>query len=489
MGRDRALVRSAAWLFVIAGLVTLVASWVPGRSDGPADALAALALGSIVMGAAVWLAPWERWDPATSLLLAPLGLGLVSLGAAFGPSDPSSYGVYFVVVFAWVGLVHPRRTCAWLAPLAAAVYVAPLLARHQEGIGSVLVTVPVAVLVGETAAWAMAQVRDTRRQAEHRANLLRAVANGTTTITALDADDVVAGVVDSVAALGFEVAYLARFDRAAGTWTVDSPVAGQPTPGAAPSTGGMAEWVRRARSTVTAAGAALEAHAPELTAIGARSAIGCPVWVRGVLVAALVAATTGTLSLDGEDADAVTLLANHAGRALENAERFGEERRARELLAEVSVRDELTGVGNRRHAVSLLDALQPGDAVIMIDLDHFKEVNDTDGHPAGDRVLLELADHLRTGVRDADLVARYGGEEFLVVVRGAGAGGSDTAERLIQMWRDRSPRTTFSAGVAVHGEGSSAAATVAQADAALYAAKRTGRDRVCVNRVEARAAS
>src|SRR5207244_2384466 len=106
----------------------------------------------------------------------------------------------------------------------------------------------------------------------------------------------------------------------------------------------------------------------------------------------------------------------------------------------------LTGVGNRRHAVGLLDSLQAGDAVVLIDLDNFKDVNDTDGHAAGDAVLVALAHHLRSCVRDADLIARYGGEEFVVVLREAGTHALHTTERLLEEWRRGRPRTTYSAG-------------------------------------------
>jgi len=176
--------------------------------------------------------------------------------------------------------------------------------------------------------------------------------------------------------------------------------------------------------------------------------------------------------------EAFELLAGQAGRALENAQRYEEERRAREVLTEVSMRDELTGVGNRRHAVGLLDSLQAGDAVVLIDLDNFKDVNDTDGHAAGDAVLVALAHHLRSCVRDADLIARYGGEEFVVVLREAGTHALHTTERLLEEWRRGRPRTTYSAGVAVHGPETKPSLTLARADAALYAAKRMGRDRV-----------
>ena len=99
------------------------------------------------------------------------------------------------------------------------------------------------------------------------------------------------------------------------------------------------------------------------------------------------------------------------------------------VLAVTASRDELTGVGNRRRADELLRELAPGDAVIMIDVDHFKQVNDHHGHAAGDLVLTELGALLRRVIRDSDLVARYGGEEFVVIVRDASDEAQAVAER------------------------------------------------------------
>jgi diguanylate cyclase (GGDEF)-like protein len=150
------------------------------------------------------------------------------------------------------------------------------------------------------------------------------------------------------------------------------------------------------------------------------------------------------------------------------------------LLGALAQRDELTGLGNRRHATAILSTLHPGDVVLIIDLDHFKAVNDNSGHAAGDDVLRELGAYLRGALRDADLVARYGGEEFLVVFRDAGEGATVIAGRLLQGWRARRPRTTWSGGLATHEEAtSSAAVTVTRADFALYEAKRRGRNTVC----------
>lgn len=175
--------------------------------------------------------------------------------------------------------------------------------------------------------------------------------------------------------------------------------------------------------------------------------------------------------------DAFELLAAHAGVALKNAHDFeaGEER-AR-LLLQRALRDELTGLGNRRFAETMLQAVQPGDAVLMLDLDHFKQVNDHDGHAAGDALLRALGRFLQQSLREGDRAARYGGEEFVVVVPAADGSAEQIADRLIADWRASRPRTTMSIGWAVARAGEDGHATLARADAALYRSKRGGRDR------------
>jgi len=160
-----------------------------------------------------------------------------------------------------------------------------------------------------------------------------------------------------------------------------------------------------------------------------------------------------------------------------------EESRER-LLSELSrdvVTDELTGVGNRRLGEMLLKSLEPDDAVAIFDVDLFKQVNDTYGHPEGDRLLHQLGSCLSASLRGRDAVARMGGEEFMIVMRGAGPEGVITASRLLRLWRESSPLATISAGVAVHRPKTSPEATYAAADRALYNAKHTGRDRAVLD--------
>jgi diguanylate cyclase (GGDEF)-like protein/RHS repeat-associated protein len=145
----------------------------------------------------------------------------------------------------------------------------------------------------------------------------------------------------------------------------------------------------------------------------------------------------------------------------------------------LKVRKFLTGLGNRRRANMLLDSLQPDDAVALCDLDHFKAVNDDYGHYTGDRVLVAFAQLLAGQLRPTDSVARYGGEEFLVILHQAGVEAAAAVERHQTAWRTLDPLTTFSAGVAIHQAGDPTHTTLAAADAALYHAKRTGRDKTC----------
>jgi diguanylate cyclase (GGDEF)-like protein len=482
MGTERAA-RAASLLFVAAGMLTILSADLPGtRSSAIVRVLGVL---SVLVGLLTWSAPWERWPRRATLGLVVPAFILISVGNRYGTSSPYSYAVYFIVLFTWVGLSQPRRTSIWLAPAAAAFYVAPLWHAPDVFPGaaaSTLVAIPVCVLVGETVAWAVDELRVARGDADHRATLLRAVAGATTSITALDWDHVLRGVVDAATSLDFEIAALALFDDADDTYRLLHPrgFTGDYVERAHAGSDGLVGLVRERRVTV-AADRSTEGGpvATRLAQTGLDAVIASPVWVQGHLAAVLIAGTRCDMRFTAEDVEAFDLLALHAGRALENARRFGDEREAKETLAEASLRDELTGVGNRRHSVRLLDALQVGDAVMIVDVDHFKSVNDRHGHGTGDSVLVELADHLRSNVRDPQLVARYGGDEFVVVLPHIEGSAIGVADRLLAGWRDRGAHATFSAGLAVHEAGEPHSATIAKADAALYAAKRLGRDRVC----------
>ncbi len=160
-----------------------------------------------------------------------------------------------------------------------------------------------------------------------------------------------------------------------------------------------------------------------------------------------------------------------------------------ETLTELTVTDELTGLANRRYLARKLDeevarAGRTGDpfALLMIDLDHFKGVNDQYGHQVGDEVLTRCAGALQGNVRKTDFVARYGGEEFCVVLVATPAGGAlHIAEKVRNVVKVLPPpAVTISIGVASWKSRTSAEDMVARADKALYQAKAQGRDCVVV---------
>jgi two-component system, cell cycle response regulator len=165
---------------------------------------------------------------------------------------------------------------------------------------------------------------------------------------------------------------------------------------------------------------------------------------------------------------------------------------SRQALEYKSTHDALTGLWNRGEVLARLDreivraqGEGPPVSVIMVDVDHFKRVNDTLGHQAGDSALREVTARLTHGIRSHDALGRYGGEEFLIVLPAcAAADASRLAERLRELVRAAPlPETgcplTISLGVASWSpDYGDAQALLRAADVALYRAKKSGRDRV-----------
>jgi len=166
-----------------------------------------------------------------------------------------------------------------------------------------------------------------------------------------------------------------------------------------------------------------------------------------------------------------------------------------QALEQLATRDSLTDAWNRRHIDFLLASelerkARIGGAlcICMVDLDHFKSVNDRYGHPAGDATLQAVATAMQTQLRSIDQLGRFGGEEFLIVLPGATlADATRCAERLLRsiealtVLPDPAQKVTISIGLAECGTGEAPGALLARADAALYQAKQQGRNRVAIS--------
>jgi diguanylate cyclase (GGDEF)-like protein len=179
---------------------------------------------------------------------------------------------------------------------------------------------------------------------------------------------------------------------------------------------------------------------------------------------------------------------------------FARVSKANEKLRFSSEHDPLTGLSNRRYfneRVLAVDGGRPvGGCVLLADLDHFKRINDTHGHPAGDAVLAAMSQRLAGALRENDKLVRWGGEEFLAVLGPMSPAQADlTAERLLQavrrepvVWNGHMIHCTISIGYARFPMAGSATdisldSAISLVDKALYEAKRRGRDRACLIKV------
>lgn len=228
-----------------------------------------------------------------------------------------------------------------------------------------------------------------------------------------------------------------------------------------------------------------------IVAFRPRSIMAFPLHIRLVPIGVLVLASVREIT-DGEEQLIQQLLPNFAV-ALNNA-------LSHERLQRVAAIDPLTGLYNRRFGLERLSqdfsrsvrSKEPL-GVILFDIDHFKAVNDTHGHQAGDRVLQAIADGVKGVLREGDTLMRYGGEEFLAVLPGAGEPDlRDLAERVRRVVEstvindgDIEIRVTVSLGVVSFpmADVTDMDDMIRKADAAMYNAKKTGRNRLTIVKV------
>lgn len=213
------------------------------------------------------------------------------------------------------------------------------------------------------------------------------------------------------------------------------------------------------------------------------SMLGVPIHCEGDTAGVLTLCAAQTDAFDPDDEAVSMLLANAAAGCIRAAR-----------LQELAITDPTTGSYNRRSLLPRLDeeierATRRDEplSVLLLDLDHFKEVNDRYGHAVGDEVLRAFADEVRDCVRSIDVLVRRGGEEFVLVMPGTAVELAEMVAERIRARLDEHPlrvrggasiRQTVSIGVATWDCEESAEALEERADQAMYDAKRAGRDRV-----------
>ena len=460
--------RVAALVFLLGGLLALAVTLVAPDFHGE-PSIGAIASVAAAFGVAAIVFPWQRYPAPVELVIPVFAFVLFAWGGVIAQGTPEPYLAMLPLPFVFVGITQRPGTAAGIAPIAvAALIVADRFHFDSTFLSTLVFAVPMLVLVGEALAFAQAR----RTKAEARVErLLEAVR----ILARVDDQRTGAQLVASLSAelLGADAVAVLLADRPGSRRLLNRAFFGHPA---------LAD---SAPLLVDALGASeFDAYAPQF--------ISDPQRVRALAPAAACVRAVSTVPLPGDGpapigviiamwttprrrlqpsaCQAAELLSEEAGRMF---------RRLREsaALAHDAETDPLTQLANRRTFARALATMQPGDALVLVDLDHFKQVNDRFGHQVGDDTLRLLARNLRDTARQVDCVARYGGEEFAVVLPEAGiAGAQAMLNRFRRVWGSHQPVTTFSAGIARHESGRTPRETLKLADAALYAAKAAGRD-------------
>lgn len=289
-------------------------------------------------------------------------------------------------------------------------------------------------------------------------------------LTALtDADAIrLRGVEGAREVSGMSSAAVSELDPS-GTWTVTAaagPLAATFSEWTDQDLRVMAGWVHAGTSSHFPGGVDVPPGYEFLLRAGVRAIAVQPMVVAGRVTGLITTADAAPVDHDPTIGAALELLAAQTGASLANADAMAElSRRAQE--------DPLTGLRNAAAFAADLAAAKPGTTCLLLDIDHFKQVNDTFGHLAGDRLLCALADELSAQVRGGAHVYRVGGDELAVLLRSEPDDIPAVAQRLVDA--ARRVRTTVSIGAA-HISGGAPQLARSRADEALYRAKSQGRD-------------
>jgi diguanylate cyclase (GGDEF)-like protein len=460
----------ASAVFLIGGLLAVAVGSLLSNFDGSAVAMAA-AVSATFVGAVGFMLPWDRWDRWVQLVFPVSGLLLLALG---GVSPTGPFPAFLAILplpFVFVGFTQRPGMSLALAPLTGAVLmVASGFEWNAALLATLMFAVPMSVLVGEGVAQAQLHRGHAEEHLERLLHAVRVLAHvgdertGAQLVAALATELLNA---DAVAVLLADRPRSTRFLNRA--W-FGHPALSDAAPllvdalSVEPSLrpGAMRFVPDPARDSILSS-AHGRVRAAAVVALPGQG--GLPL---GVVIAMWA---TPRRSLPAPARQSGELLSQEAGRMFQRVQQTA-------ALAKDAETDPLTELANRRTFSRALSTLQPGDALVIVDLDHFKSVNDKFGHQVGDETLRALARCLRDVTRQVDCVARYGGEEFALVLPEANFSGARTVvTRARQTWDALEPITSFSSGIAVREAEESPRETLRRADAALYEAKESGRNR------------
>lgn len=464
--------RLAAAFFLLSGVSWFARLALIDKGAEDRAAFTALAAAAVLIGIACAAVPWDRMHRWVTIGLVPVGLVMVAASNVLW-LNPWAYGTSLLLLFVWVGLAHRRFSSLALLPFAVVAGLAPF--RYEplpdDARYGLFVLLAVCVVAGESLATAATRMRRAEASDKRRMGDMESLLQVTVRLVRQDDASEVAGLVAETAvsllrARGAVVLLMGGDGQmravAYHDWPPPTDLALDADATRAQMPSESLQWFHGSPFPALPA----PERAPHVLSLALASR---GVW-QGII---LVCFTTDVSEHDPFVADLARTFATQASLAIERVH-------ATQTLVSATLRDELTGVGNRRHGDTALERIQPGDGVAIIDLDFFKQVNDKWGHAAGDRVLERLGQHLTSSIREKDSAARWGGEEFIVILHQVRGQAYEVVNRMLVEWRAARVGTTFSAGVAIHKPGQTPNQTLVRADEALYKAKESGRDRVIV---------
>lgn len=472
--------RVAAKLAPFAAAAALAAAIAPIGTEVESGRYAlALCLG--VIAGAIRLVRWPgALGRGREALPSLVFLGAVALLRSSTGGANSGVAVVCLLPVIWTALYGDRAQLCVVASGVAVFFLAPLLfiggpayptSQYRAGV----LFLAVSAIIGFTTQWLVAEVRFQAEEAEHREQALEQVATvmrGLSTSSHARAE--VCEAARTIANADFALLYEPTGSPGTLRSTAMAGIEIPPldiTP--EKSTAAGRAFASR-RPILWREGDAKETLNQELWELVGRPAsiLFEPVFKNEEAVGVLVVGWTSVIRRGGSRATMVALLAHEVATAIRRADLLSQ-------MTDMASTDALTGLPNRRAWEARLNQALLGQerfVLAMFDLDHFKDFNDTLGHPAGDRLLKETAAAWREELRSGDFLARIGGEEFALLLP---TWVSQDALMVVERLRQRvSYGQTCSAGMLVNEPGESAEELMARVDEALYSAKAAGRDRV-----------
>jgi diguanylate cyclase (GGDEF)-like protein len=407
---------SALWL---SGIVIYMAL----TSQADTQGFFAVVFASAVLLLGVVLTPWNRVLVAKQALRALYAwsvLQLFVIGAAvyFDGGAGSSLYVMFFVMAVYFAVAYPRRAQVLLLAIIAATYSTAIVLGEDDLVaGALFVRFAGLALLSFVASivsgWLVAEMRDRAKSlsaADQRAGMLDAVARAARRVSSLDASHVLGGALSGAMELGCAEAEIWMLEGDPKNLVLQRRIAIEQN---SPNERLAYEVFRSARV----------AGATQMLEIGTECIVGCLMQSEDGPVGLLLTKMHVAVATDSLIVECIELLAAQASAGLEVARNVSERRGLEERLAHWAFHDSLTDLPNRvlfadRLELALARTARDDSrvAVLFLDLDGFKEINDSLGHAAGDELLQNVARRLHGCLRPNDTLARYGGDEFVVLV-------------------------------------------------------------------------